>query len=221
MGSYMHGVLTQACNTGFSIYLLLLFTPLLQATGAYFPQAATVVATVVWVRDAGAHAFGAFSFLMVITLLLSLGNDVRKGLERLCTHRASSTIGPLSLEDGTAGKHIHAPIPATKYKHTLLVKAVALFLFGAFFTSRCFLDDLLSLDKPVLDNILAVALYLLQGLEDLSVLFSILLVVAWVQYKRPAAQVEGEVSVLSVVAEASPVEEMEPDEKALLVEVEA
>ncbi|KAJ6459169.1 hypothetical protein C8R47DRAFT_141835 [Mycena vitilis] len=221
MVSYMRGVLTQACNTGFSVYLCLLLTPLLQAIGAYFPQAAPVVAAVVWVRDTGAHAFGAFSFFMTITLLLSLGNDVRKRLERLYTHRASSTIGPLSLEDGTADEHIHAPIPAAESKHTLLIKVVALFLFAAFFTSRCFLDDRLSLNKPVLDNIRAAGLYVLHGLVNLSVLGSMLLLVALVQYKHPVAQVDGEVSGLSVVAEASPMEEMEEQgEKALLVQVE-
>ncbi|KAJ7611488.1 hypothetical protein DFH06DRAFT_155554 [Mycena polygramma] len=196
---------------------------------AYYPEAAPVAAAFDWVNETAARGLGALSFVMGIGLILSLGNSACKGLVRLFTRRASPATGPISLEDGTAdaGTEVApatpaaAPTPAAaeKSKPTLLSKLFSLLSFTYFFTRQCMLNELVSFDRPALDNVLAVALYVLRGLEVLFALFLALLFVVWVKHKKPVPAAE-EASMLPIVAEA-PVEVKEKDEKALSLEAEA
>ncbi|KAJ7621685.1 hypothetical protein DFH06DRAFT_1143428 [Mycena polygramma] len=204
---------------GFLGALFFLLTPVL--IEAYYPVAAPVAAAFDWVNDTAARALGALSFVMAIGLILSLGNSARKGLVLFCTRRARPAAGPISLEDGTAEVEPPltppAPVVADKSKPTLLSQLLSLLSFTYFFTRQCMLNELVSFDRPVLENVLAVALYVLRGLEVLFALFLALLVAAWVRHKKPAAPTAEEAPVLPVVAETP----KEKNEKALLVEVEA
>ncbi|KAJ7611490.1 hypothetical protein DFH06DRAFT_1308279 [Mycena polygramma] len=213
---------------GFLGALFFLLTPVL--IEAYYPEAAPVAAAFDWVNETAARGLGALSFVMGIGLILSVGNSACKGLVRLFTRRASPATGPISLEDGTADAGtevapatptaIPAPAAADKAKPILLSQVLSLLSFTYFFTRQCMLNELVSLDRPVLDNVLAVALYVLRGLEVVFTLLFALLFIAWVRHKKPAAPAAEEPPVLPVVAEA-PVEVKDKDEKELLVEAEA
>ncbi|KAJ7621699.1 hypothetical protein DFH06DRAFT_770387 [Mycena polygramma] len=221
-------VYVKAYLAGCVIAVFLIVTPVLIET--YYPQAAPVAEALVWVTNTISRGFGALCFVMAVGLLGSLGNSARKGLVRLCTRRASPATGPISLEDGTA--EAEAPLtppaaaadatPATaeKSKPTIVSKVLSLLSFTYFFTRQVMLNELVSFDRPALDNVLAVALYVLRGLEVVFAMFLALLFVAWVRYKKPAAPAAVEAPVLPVVAEA-PVEVKEKDEKELLIETEA
>ncbi|KAJ7615207.1 hypothetical protein DFH06DRAFT_1239838 [Mycena polygramma] len=166
---------------------------------------------------------------MAVGLFGSLTNSARKGVVHLFTRRSSPATGPISLEDGTAEADTEvapatptaAPTPAAdKAKPTIVSKVLSLLSFTYFFTRQVMLNELVSFDRPALDNILAVALYVLRGLEVVFAAFLALLFVAWIRYKKPAAPEAEEASVLPVVVEA-PMEVKEKDEKALLMESEA
>ncbi|KAJ7621695.1 hypothetical protein DFH06DRAFT_770328 [Mycena polygramma] len=211
---------------GFLGALFFLLTPVL--IEAYYPEAAPVAQAFVWVTDTTARGLGALSFVMAIGLIVSLCNSTRKGLVRLCTRRASPATGPISLEDGTAETDAEVtpptasptPAAADKSKPTIISKVLSLLSFTYFFTRQVMLNELVSFDRPVLDNVLAVALYVLRGLEVVFAAFLVLLFVAWIRYKKPAAPAAEEAPVLPVVADA-PMEVKEKDEKAFLMEAAA
>ncbi|KAJ6505828.1 hypothetical protein C8R47DRAFT_1066704 [Mycena vitilis] len=221
-------VYVKAYLAGCLIAVFLILTPVL--IEAYYPQAAPVAEALVWVTDTISRGFGALCFVMAVGLFGSLTNSSRKGLVRLFTRRASPATGPISLEDGTADAEAPltppaaaadaTPAAADKAKPTIVSKVLSLLSFTYFFTRQVMLNELVSFDRPALDNVLAVALYVLRGLEVVFAAFLALLFVAWLRYKKPAAPAAEEAPVLPVVAEA-PVEVREKDEKVLLMEAEA
>ncbi|KAJ7611495.1 hypothetical protein DFH06DRAFT_1371936 [Mycena polygramma] len=181
--------------------LLYLLIPFLIET--YFPQAAPIAAAFTWTTDAATRGLCAIYFLIALGLLVSLLADARKGLVRLCTRRATS---PVSLEDGTEAE-LTTAVPT-------LARPLGKLLSLLFFS--CLLS--FSLQQPAAENVLAVALYVLSGLEVLFVLFLVLALV-WVKFRSAPAH-EGETLVSPVVAEE--IEEMGgKDEKGLPVEAKA
>ncbi|KAJ7611484.1 hypothetical protein DFH06DRAFT_1244228, partial [Mycena polygramma] len=57
-----------------------------------------------WTGEIARRTLAAIYLLTVVSLLVSLGIDGRKGLVRLCSRRAGpqTAVGPLTLENGTA-----------------------------------------------------------------------------------------------------------------------
>ncbi|KAJ7623083.1 hypothetical protein DFH06DRAFT_1230873 [Mycena polygramma] len=180
--------------------LLYLLIPFLIET--YFPQAAPIAAAFTWTTDAATRGLCAIYFLIALGLLVSLLADARKGLGRLCTRRATS---PVSLEDGTEAE-LTTAVPT-------LARTLGKLLSLLFFS--CLLS--FSLQQPAAENVLAVALYVLSGLEVLFVLFLVMALV-WVKRRSTPAD-EVQVSVLPVQV-VKTVELDGKDEKGVLVEVE-
>jgi hypothetical protein len=176
---------------GFFVVLLFFFAPVL--IELYYPQAAPVAAAFVWVTDTFGRGFGALTFFMALYMLCSLSNDAYQALARLCS---TPTHGPIALENGTAepaalhpaGTHIAADAPtAAESKPTLFNKIVSLFSSTYFFTRQCMIGDIVSLKRPLLENLGSVLVYILHGLEVVFAVFLVLVFVAWLKKKSSAA----------------------------------
>ncbi|KAJ7676605.1 hypothetical protein DFH06DRAFT_1168595 [Mycena polygramma] len=157
---------------GFVLYLL---TPFLIET--YYPQAAPIATALVWIADTAERGLCAVYFIMAVRMLLSFGHDACKILVRMCSRRAMAT-GPVSLEDGTADAERSPPAPTLA---AALCKLLSCLFLTYLFACLAMLS--VSFQRPMADNVRAVALYLLSGLEVLLVLCPGLLVVVWVKRK--------------------------------------
>jgi hypothetical protein len=183
----------------FFVLLFLLFAPLF--IELYYPAAAPVAAACVWITDNLDRAFTAGSLIIVFTTLIILAGDARRWFARVRARRTPA--GPVALEDGVAPPPAPAPTvtstatatdpapPPVAVKASLSAKLLSL-VSSTFFVARALAThDLVALDRPALENIGAVLLYVLRGCEVLFAAFLGLVVWAWVRKSRDTAE-EGE-----------------------------
>ncbi|KAJ7144185.1 hypothetical protein C8R44DRAFT_759576 [Mycena epipterygia] len=184
----------------FFIALFFLLAPVL--IEAYYPAAAPVAAVCVWFTETFACGFTSLTLMMAITMLSMLGSDFRGWVMRVWARRASPATGPIALEDGIAtpapaptDADATAEAPAAKAEATtpptITSKLVSLTSCSSFFARNLFTADVVALDRPVLDNIGATALYILRGFEVLFAVFLGLVFVAYVKQQRAAGVTAG------------------------------
>ncbi|KAJ7861871.1 hypothetical protein B0H13DRAFT_1112411 [Mycena leptocephala] len=119
-------------------------------------------------------------------MFCSLINDAHKWLTG-----ASPATRPVTLEDGTidpaalgvAGTD--SPAPAESTESTVMVNVFSLLSFSYYFIQQWFIADIVSLRRPLLENLAAALLYTLRGLDVTFVSFLILVFVIWLK-KRPS-----------------------------------
>jgi hypothetical protein len=169
----------------------------------YYPEAPALArATVGWFRDTLSRGFAALTFLAAIYNICSLSSDAYKWLSGL--RSASPATGPIALEDGTAepveptlpsgtGSEAAPETPAeAEAKPSLFGRIFSLLSCSYFFIQQWFIDGIVSLKRPLLENLGSVLLYILRGFEVLFALFLIMVFVAWVkQSSSGAAAAEG------------------------------
>jgi len=151
----------------------------------YYPDVASVAAAFVWVMDTASLGFTAATFCMALIMLCVFVNDAHKWLTSARTRSAS----PVALEDGTA---VPAPAPTPtpdveEPAHLTLTSKLIYFTTSSYFFSRQILaNDVVSSERPLLENLGSALLYILRGLEVLFAVYLVLVFVAWLK-KRPGA----------------------------------
>ncbi|KAJ7852252.1 hypothetical protein B0H13DRAFT_1904701 [Mycena leptocephala] len=164
----------------FTIVLVLSYLPpvLLQH---FYPEAAsvTVAAPFVRVRDRLARGFAAHAFFKALYMFCSLINDAHKWLTG-----ASPATRPVTLEDGTIDPAALG-VAAESTESTVMVNVFSLLSFSYYFIQQWFIADIVSLRRPLLENLVAALLYTLRGLDVIFVSFLILVFVIWLK-KRPS-----------------------------------
>jgi hypothetical protein len=211
-------VSTRAYFKGLAILaIILLFTPLL--IDLYYPQATSVRAAFVWTRNRFTRGFAAFAFLGAIYNICSLSTDAYKWLSGL--RSTSPATGPIALEDGTT----EPPIPAVPTdtdasteapvfsflpslygrapKPSVIRRIFSLASCSYYFILQWYLDDIVSLNRPLLENLGSVLLYILRGFEVLFALFLIKVFVVWMEKGSSVAAAEG---VTAAPAPAAPLQ---------------
>jgi hypothetical protein len=194
------------CTFFFLVSLSFLLTPILLER--YYPdsaEAAMAVAACVWVTDTFARGLTALCFCVAIAISSMLFSDARQWLTR------ARSASPIALEDGTAvpptptttNVETDAEAPAVPVRATLISKLIAFVFWTYFFVRNLFVYDVVSHDRPVLENFTAAALYILRGFEVLLTALLVLGFVAWLKKKRSDGVAEPEVAV---GAPAAPVE---------------
>jgi len=169
------------------ITLFLFFAPVF--IEAYYPEAAPLAAAFVWVTDSLGRGLSAASFFTIIGTLVLLVRDIRRRLTGATPAQtsAASVATPAELEAGIAANaseasSSQAPSFPAPPETTLIQKLVTLTVFTYFLVRQCYRDDVMSLERPVLDNAVAALLYIFHGLEVLFALFLVLCL--WTGLKR-------------------------------------
>jgi len=189
-----------------------------------YPPMVTLALAFIWVGEKFVAGYSAFAVIVLVAFLCSLLSDAHRWLTG-----ASETTAPTpaELEAGTAST---APEPTTPEADTpstpstasaklstRLVMVPAIGLVVLYILVRC---DVVSLDKPLLENIGAALLFFLHGLEvDFAVLvllfFGALITQGW-RSRRTAAAVATPPTVLfdeGEVVEEAPVAKEEREFK--------
>ncbi|KAJ7621689.1 hypothetical protein DFH06DRAFT_1341023 [Mycena polygramma] len=182
-----------------------------------------------WTGEVARRTLAAIYLLTVVSLLVSLGNDARKGLVRLCSRRTGpqAAVGPLTLEDGTAESEAelipNSTTPAAESEATVLGKLFPFTRQGIpgkllsliFFTYLLARHLMLSVspESTVGENVRAVVLYLVNGLHGV---FALCVIVLGVKQSKAVSGDEVE-AIAPEAAEGV----MGKDAKELLVEAEA
>ncbi|KAJ7037172.1 hypothetical protein C8F04DRAFT_1093649 [Mycena alexandri] len=204
---------------GFLATLLLLLTPTL--IERYYPQAAPMATALVWLTDSIACGLSTLSVIMGSGLLISLLEDACNGIARLCGARPAT--GSISLEEGTTEP---APVSSVEPAFTTDTstdtaqpsptasepgvgrKLLSLACFIYFLTSQFRRGNIVSLERPVLENLLTVWEYLVRGCKVVVTGFLLLTVLfaAYLWLKFTGARTAAEAPTLPVVAETAAVE---------------
>ncbi|KAK7007932.1 hypothetical protein R3P38DRAFT_3026722 [Favolaschia claudopus] len=196
---------------------------------AYYPPLKPLGDACQWLTDAFDHGFFALCTVMAVTMLSMLVNDARLFLARVFTRRTAT--GPVALEDGVAvppsplpaaapdaaaTEDPATPAPAVQVKATIHGKIFSLLSTTYFAYRQIAREHLVALDRPVLENVGGVALYLLRGFEVLFALFLGLMFVGWMKGRRAAAAAEGDAAAAPVATEVEVLfdEAEKVDEKA-------
>ncbi|KAF8185309.1 hypothetical protein K438DRAFT_1836857, partial [Mycena galopus ATCC 62051] len=168
----------------------------------HYPEAtwaAPVAAAFRWITDTGSRGLAAVYFCAGIVILGMLVIDIYKWLTRI---RVGAT-GPIALEDGTAVPAFEEVPPPTSQLN-LVSKLVLLFTSIYFVSIQMFLAKVVSLERPLAENIGSAMMYILRGFQALQVVFPTFLLfvcLAWMKERRSAAAVQA-----SRGAAAAPVE---------------
>ncbi|KAJ7115298.1 hypothetical protein C8R44DRAFT_794403 [Mycena epipterygia] len=189
-----------------------------------YPPMVTLALAFIWVAEKIVAGYAALAVIVIVALLCTLASDAHRWLTGAPETTAPT---PAELEAGTAST---APEPTTPEADTpsnpstastklstRLVMVPAIGLVVLYILVRC---DVVSLDKLLLENIGAVLLYFLHGLEvDFAVLvllfFGALITQGW-RSRRTAAAVATPPTVLfdeGEVAEEAPVTKEEREFK--------
>jgi hypothetical protein len=188
------------CSIYFFLFLSVSLTPVLLER--YYPDsvaAAVTAAACIWVTDTLTRGLTALCFCVSIAVFSMLLSAVRQCLTRVCG------ASPIALEDGTAVP----PTPTTANTETdaeapTVGESAFVFSLGPctyFFAHNAFGNDVVSHDRPVLENLAAAALYVLHGFEVLVAAFLVLMFVVWLKKEHSdAAVAEPEVAVGAPVA---------------------
>ncbi|KAJ7474031.1 hypothetical protein FB451DRAFT_1247688 [Mycena latifolia] len=145
-----------------------------------YPQTAALAVVFTWVIDRYLQGLAVLILLAVVFALGSLISDARLWLTGARKPTPSPT--PADLEDGTAtplrdlealeaevaGAGAEAPAPELSEISTTR-KLIALFTGTIIISYQIYDSGVVSLEKPALDNVAAVLVYLLRGLEILFV----------------------------------------------------
>ncbi|KAJ7884662.1 hypothetical protein B0H13DRAFT_2045627 [Mycena leptocephala] len=188
-------------------FLSFLLVPMLLMR--YYPDSAEVamaVAAWIWVIDTYTSGVTAFCLCIAIAMSSMLVCD---SLQWLTRPRGAS---PIALEDGTAvpptpttaNTETDAATPAMSVKAALILKLICFISCTSFVVGNIFFKDVVSLDRPVLENLAPAALYILRGFEVMFAAILVLMFVVWHKKRRSdAAATELEAAV---GAPATPVE---------------
>ncbi|KAJ7746018.1 hypothetical protein B0H16DRAFT_1557475 [Mycena metata] len=189
------------------VALFLFFAPVF--IEAYYPEAAPVAAAFIWVTDSLGRALSAAAFFTIIVTLVLLVRDLRRWLTGATPAQTASVATPAELEAGVAADASEAdtnpslPNSSSVPEPTLTQKLVTLAVFTYFLVRQCYKDEVMSLERPALDNALAALLYIFHGLEVLFAMFLVLCL--WTGLKRSrSASAAGADATLPTVAEAQP-----------------
>ncbi|KAF7367789.1 hypothetical protein MSAN_00843100 [Mycena sanguinolenta] len=160
----------------------------------YYPAAAPVAAVFVWITDTGSHALAAVMSCLALAMLGLLMKDAYKGLARALS---TNPTGPIALEDGTAvptatGSTPNAGVETpqrTQLPLTATRKLLLLFIFSSFCTQQFFLSGVVSVNRPLLQNIGAALMFILRGFQVLQLLYpAFMIVVAITMIKKRRAE---------------------------------
>ncbi|KAJ7115285.1 hypothetical protein C8R44DRAFT_855319 [Mycena epipterygia] len=155
-----------------------------------YPQTAALASALTWVGNKVSQGVTTFIFLIAVCMLSSLVGDFRAWLTSTA---APITPTPAELEDGTATPPSELPVPdaaaaaaaaaaatptepAANAKPSTLRAILTLICSGVYFAFDFFQRDIVSLDKPLLENVGAALLFLLRGFEIIFVMFLVLVV---------------------------------------------
>ncbi|KAJ7233599.1 hypothetical protein B0H12DRAFT_167967 [Mycena haematopus] len=174
----------------------------------YYPAAAPLAVALRWVADKGMAGLTAATFFLWILMFCLLVGDARKFVRRVMSARAAPPTGPISLEDGTAVP----AVPATTAD-------------AAPTPTAAITTDVISLHRPLPENVGAALKYVLQGCEVLFALFLVLVVIVGVK-KQWRGDAAGEAPAPTLSAPVEALVEVgvlvaEDDEKKALVEEKA
>ncbi|KAJ7848087.1 hypothetical protein B0H13DRAFT_2404737 [Mycena leptocephala] len=194
----------------FVVFLaILLFTPAL--IDLYYPQATSVRAAFVWAGSRFTRGFAAFTFLCAIYNIVALFNHTYKWLSGL--RSTSPATRPLALEDGTAqpsapavtaGTDAATEAPKRSVIRSVIGRIVSLASCSYYFIQQWYLDDIVSLNRSLLENLGSVLLYILRGFEVLFALFLIKVFVVWME--KGSSDVAAAEGVTAAPAPAAPLQ---------------
>ncbi|KAJ7234051.1 hypothetical protein B0H12DRAFT_1076465 [Mycena haematopus] len=197
----------------------------------YYPAAAPLAVALRWVADKGMAGLTAATFFLWILMFCLLVGDARKFVRRVMSARAAPPTGPISLEDGTAVTAVPAttddaaPTPTAAKDMAPAAKLLSILSSTFYLTSQAITTDVISLHRPLLENVGAALKYVLQGCEVLFALFLVLVVIVGVKKQwRGDAAGEAPAPTLSAPVEALVevgVLVVKDDEKKALVEEKA
>ncbi|KAJ7234050.1 hypothetical protein B0H12DRAFT_1076464 [Mycena haematopus] len=169
-------------------------------------------------------------FLWILMFCLLLG-DARRFVGRVMSARAAPPSGPISLEDGSAvptsstADAASAPAPPAAKDMPPALKLLSILSSTVYLVFHSLTTDVISLHRPLLENVGAAVKYVLQGCEVLFALFLVLVVIVGVKKQwRGEAAAEAPAPTLPAPVEAPvsvDVFVVEDDEKKALVEEKA
>ncbi|KAF7367768.1 hypothetical protein MSAN_00840900 [Mycena sanguinolenta] len=194
----------------------------------YYPAAAPVAAIFVWITDTGSRALSAAMFCLAIAMVSLLVKDAYKGLFRA---PSMSPAGSIALDDGTvvpagAGSTPDAEVEILQIRTTRLPLTLARKLFlliSSFCAQQFFLNDIVSVERPLLQNIGAAVIYTLREFQVLQLLFGafmVIMAVTVMKKRRPeraATQTDDAPGSRVDVGDENLVVEEEHSKKALVV----
>ncbi|KAJ7159676.1 hypothetical protein C8R46DRAFT_372829 [Mycena filopes] len=196
------------------LFLVAFFAPLL--TEVYYPAAAPVATALVWFTDAIGRGIAAAAFFSLLATLALFVRDIRR---RITGASAAPTPTPAALEAATTDSDTPTSEPS------LTQKLLSTVLMSCFLVRQCLRDDVLSRERPLLENALSALVYLFHGLEVLFALF-LLLVCLVVVFRRSAAGVADADAVPAATTQPEAVEVLFDDgangdeEEGVLVQME-
>ncbi|KAJ7870795.1 hypothetical protein B0H14DRAFT_2725363 [Mycena olivaceomarginata] len=150
----------------------------------YYPDANLPPFAVACLRakDITGCAFTAATFCTAIVMFSMLLNDARQWLTRARRASPARTLGHVALEDGTAP---HVPPASQSNPMSSLVSVISTTFF---FTQQMFAEDVVSLKRPLRENLGSALLYILRGLRLLFPAGLIFLFVVWRKNRRAAVE---------------------------------
>ncbi|KAF8185310.1 hypothetical protein K438DRAFT_1974019 [Mycena galopus ATCC 62051] len=152
----------------------------------HYPEAtwgAPVAEAFRWITDTGSRGLAATHFCAAIVALGMLAIDAYKWLTRI------GATGPIALEDGTAVPAFEGVPPPTSQLN-LASKLVLLFSSIYFVAIQIFLAKVVSLERPLAENIGSALMYILRGFQTLQFVYPTFLLFvyfAWMKERRSAA----------------------------------
>ncbi|KAJ7767865.1 hypothetical protein DFH07DRAFT_311124 [Mycena maculata] len=154
--------------------------PLIPRILAAYPQTAAFAPPFFWVEDEFLHGGAVLGLLVSISVLYSLFSDLCRWLTGPA---AGSAPTPAELENGTAppldtgASDLDTANPPAKL--TTMSKLGALCLNIWLFAHYFFKHDIVSLERPLLVNVGATLVFILQGLEVIFIGILVGAFVAW------------------------------------------
>ncbi|KAJ7835124.1 hypothetical protein B0H14DRAFT_2797199 [Mycena olivaceomarginata] len=184
----------KAARKGFSIYCALIlsfFIPVI--FNRWYPNAGPAATFLVWIVDSAANGFVVFSLLMSLNMLRIL---VKDGFSRLSG--SGTTPRPITLEDGTAEPAPTPAVPASSTDPDAMVdvfavpsttgKIFCVICYGYTFIQQAFLKGVMSLQRPLLDNVGSTLMFILRGAQVLGAAALVALLVTLVKRRSTAAE---------------------------------
>ncbi|KAJ7046171.1 hypothetical protein C8F04DRAFT_1063538 [Mycena alexandri] len=169
-----------------------------------FPHTDAVVEASTWVAEMVIQGLASFSLFIAVAMACSLASDAYRWLTGAT---AEPTPTPAQLEDGTTATSLHdlaileaevagaePPAPDSSSsttesdtQRTTAGDIIALIGGSAFFAYEFAQREVVSLDKPWLENVGAGLLFILRGFEVIFGLALLLMFGAWVTRSRSGA----------------------------------
>ncbi|KAF7348981.1 hypothetical protein MVEN_01419100 [Mycena venus] len=149
----------------------------------FYPQAAPLAAACVWLAMTLVHGLAALYFIGALLSFGMLTIDAYKWLT-LRLRRACSTPapGPIALEDGTAAPSptgdSDTPAPTPSSSRGMILRICLFGVLSAFLALclilMCWIGDVISLKRPLSENLHNLAAFVFEGFPAVLVLFIVL-----------------------------------------------